>query len=344
MLLIDGSEGEGGGQMLRTSLGLALVTGQPVRIENIRARRAKPGLMRQHLTAVNAAAAVSGAAVDGAVIGSTQVTLRPGAVRAGEYGFRVGTAGSATLVLQTVLPALLLAGGRSSLVLEGGTHNPLAPSFDFLDRAFLPLLRRMGAAVTAQLDRAGFYPAGGGRFRVEIEPGSPLHGFEIVERGALVNYGARAVVAGLSKRIADRELRVIGTRLGWGRERLHCEVIETAEGQGNVVSIELESDAVTEVFTGFGEKGVSAESVAEGVAAEATQYLDAGVPVGPHLADQLLLPLALAGGGTFRSLAPSAHARTQADVIRRFLGVETRMCAVSDRAWQFEVVRGAVRA
>jgi RNA 3'-terminal phosphate cyclase (ATP) len=344
MLMLDGSEGEGGGQMLRTSLGLSLVTGQPLQMVNIRAGREKPGLMRQHLTAVQAAATVSGGTVDGAAIGSKQLTFRPGSARAGEYTFRVGTAGSATLVLQTVLPALMLASGKSSLLLEGGTHNPAAPPFDFLDRAFLPLLRRMGVTVSATLEKPGFYPAGGGRFRVDIQPSSKLEGIELIERGALRRYGAKAMLACLPGDIAQRELRAIGERMGWGREHLHSEVVENADGPGNVVSIELESENVTEIFTGFGERGVPAESVAEAVAADAEAYIAAGVPVGCHLADQLLLPLALAGSGVFRSLAPTSHAKTQAEVIRKFVGVETRMHAISDGAWQFEVGRGATRA
>src|SRR6478752_4247267 len=142
-LLINGAQGEGGGQIVRSSLALALVTGKSVTIENIRAGREKPGLMRQHLTAVQAAATVCGGVVKGAEIGSRSLIFEPRPVRAGEYQFSVGTAGSATLVLQTVLPALLIADGPSELVLEGGTHNQWAPPFDFLARVFLPLINRM---------------------------------------------------------------------------------------------------------------------------------------------------------------------------------------------------------
>lgn len=337
MLTIDGSKGEGGGQMLRTALALSLVTKEPVRMVNIRAGRSKPGLMRQHLTAVQAAATVSGGAVEGAAVGASEITFRPGSTRGSDYSFSVGTAGSATLVLQTILPALITATGKSTLVLEGGTHNPQSPPFDFLAGAFLPTLRRMGPVVQASLEKPGFYPAGGGRFGVTIEPSAKLTGFELSERGALRSYGARAVVASLPKSIADREVHIVGQRLNWERRWLRSETVEKAEGPGNVVIIELESENVTEVFTGFGERGVSAESVADGVATEALAYLEAGVPVGTHLADQLLLPLALAGGGMFRSMQPSSHARTQAEVIHMFLGTETRMTPVSKTVWQFEV-------
>jgi RNA 3'-terminal phosphate cyclase (ATP) len=156
MLTIDGSLGKGGGQILRTALALATVTGKPFRIEKIRAGRPKPGLLRQHLTAVKAAATISDAIVTGAELGSGALTFTPGHLRAGEFAFAVGTAGSATLVLQTILPALLTAPAPSTLVLEGGTHNPAAPPFDFLVKSFLPLINRMGPTVTAELERPGF--------------------------------------------------------------------------------------------------------------------------------------------------------------------------------------------
>lgn len=323
--------------MLRTSLALSLITGQPFRMVNVRARRSKPGLMRQHLTAVQAATAVSNAEVSGAAVGSTELTFRPGKTRGGAYSFSVGTAGSATLVLQTVLPALMIAGERSTLELEGGTHNPHAPPVDFLARAFLPLIGRMGPRVEAVLEKPGFYPAGGGRFHVTITPSTALRRMELVERGELRSHVAWAVVASLPKAIADRELRVIAERLRWDRRHLRSEVVPNAQGPGNVVIIEVESHNVTEVFTSFGERGVPAERVAENAAGEAAEYLVSGAPVGVHLADQLLLPFALAGGGVFRTLKPSLHAQTQAEVIRTFLGTETRMQEISERVWQVEV-------
>src|SRR5262245_17441877 len=183
VLHIDGSHGEGGGQIVRTSLALAIVTGRSVAIDNIRAGRKEPGLKRQHLTAVNAAAEICGGRVTGAAVGSRAVTLEPGPVRPGNYRFNVGSAGSATLVLQTVLPALLIADGPSSLMLEGGTHNPWSPPFDFLQRVYLPLVERMGPRVIARLERPGFYPKGGGRFLVSVQPSAVLRGFDLLERG-----------------------------------------------------------------------------------------------------------------------------------------------------------------
>jgi RNA 3'-terminal phosphate cyclase (ATP) len=343
MRTIDGSQGEGGGQVLRTSLALSLVTGEPFRMLNVRARRAKPGLMRQHLTAVEAAQAVSEAQVTGASPGGREISFRPGRVQGGSYFFSVGTAGSATLVLQTILPALFLAEKPSHLILEGGTHNPKAPPFDFLARAFLPVVARMGPRVDALLERPGFFPAGGGRMRVDVVPARALERIDLLERGAIRSRRAKAVVAALPVSIAEREVAVLAERLGWDRSLLRTETIRNPRGPGNVVLVEVESENVTEVFTAFGERGVPAETVAGRAASETLEYLEAGVPVGAHLADQILLPFALAGGGAYRTLAPTLHTRTQAEILRVFLGSETRMTETGENDWRVEIGSGAVR-
>lgn len=324
MLRIDGSEGEGGGQVLRTSLALSMVTGTPVRIDKIRARRAKPGLMRQHLTAVLAAAKVSQAQVEGAEVGSTSLSFTPGTVTPGEYRFAVGTAGSVTLVLQTVLPALLTCSGPSTLSLEGGTHNPLAPPFEFLDRAFLPLVRRMGPRAKATLERPGFYPAGGGRFSVTVEPAPSLAGFELLERGEIRRRQGTVILSRLPPGIADREVQQLAQGTGWDPSCFEIREVH-AMGPGNAVLLELESEAVTEIFSSIGEIGVRAETVADRAVQEMRHYLKAGVPVGEHLADQLLLLLALAGSGTFMTVPLSLHAMTQIELIPRFLDVKIQV-------------------
>ena len=319
-ITIDGSEGEGGGQMLRTALALSLATGRAFRIEKIRAKRSKPGLLRQHLTAVGAAAAVGAARVTGDDPGSQNLSFAPSAVRAGDYHWTVGTAGSATLVLQSVLPALLTAKTSSRLTLEGGTHNPHAPPFDFLASTFVPILRRMGASVEVRLEQHGFYPAGGGRFTVVIEPGPALGRLSLLERGD-VRIHARALVAMLHEAIARRELTVVRERLGLDHSAARVETVRASTGPGNVVLIVIESPTVTEVVTGFGEKGVPAETIAGDACDAAQAYLAADVPVGSHLADQLLIPMALGGGGAFRTVTPSSHTVTNAGVIRRFIDV-----------------------
>ncbi len=338
-ILIDGSFGEGGGQIVRSSLALALVTGRPFTIENLRARRSRPGLMRQHLTAVKAAAEVGQARVEGAEIGSSRLVFEPGDVRPGEYDFRIGSAGSTTLVTQTVLPALLHLHGPSVLHLEGGTHNPFAPPYDFLEKTYLPLVARMGPKIKSKLRRYGFYPAGGGEFSVSLQPTATLDRLELMERGELQQRRVRALVANLPRHIAERECATIAQESGWDAECFAVEEVPAA-GPGNVVLIELEFSNVTEVFAGIGEKGVKAEAVAARVWGEARAYLDSGVPVGEHLADQLLLPLGLSawqnqGGGRYRTGPLTQHAHTHIEVLQMFLGVrisieqEGETCVVS---------------
>jgi RNA 3'-terminal phosphate cyclase (ATP) len=275
LLEIDGSQGEGGGQILRTSL--SLTTGRPVRIFNIRAGRRKPGLLRQHLTALQAATEIGNAEVRGDALHSRDVTFIPQGVAAGTYHFSVGTAGSAMLVLQTVMPVLMQADARSSMTIEGGTHNPFAPPFEFLDRCVLPLLNRLGSRISATLERPGFHPAGGGRARVDIEPSATTQKLELFERGELGAIRAMAVVSRLPRHIAESELATLAKRLDL-RDDQKTIVEETrAIGSGNVVSVEIESANVTERITGFGERGVSAERVAAGVAREVKAYLAADV-------------------------------------------------------------------
>jgi RNA 3'-terminal phosphate cyclase (ATP) len=279
-------------------------------------------LLRQHLTAVQAAAAVGRAAVEGDTAGSLALTFAPAGVHPGEYAFSVGTAGSATLVLQTILPPLLLAGGRTTIALEGGTHNPSAPPFDYLERVFLPIVNRLGPRVEAVLERYGFYPAGGGRFTVTIDPSPKLARLELCDRGEIVGRRLRALVANLPRHIGEREVATARGLLNWSEESACVEMVTNTSGPGNVMLVEIESAHVTEICTGFGETGTPAEAVADRAAREARQYLAAEVPVGCHLADQLMPILALGGGGSFRTLTLSGHAMTNADVVRQFLNVE----------------------
>jgi len=323
MIVIDGAAGEGGGQVLRTSLALAMITGRPFRIENIRAGRPRPGLMRQHLTAVMAAAEICGGTTFGAEPKSTTLEFVPSCIRGGDYRFTIGTAGSTILVLQTILLPLLWAGEPSRLVLEGGTHNPHAPSFAFLQQAFLPQLARMGAEVSATLVRPGFYPAGGGRIEVAVTPRAgglqPLH---VPARGDLRRAHAEALVVNLPGSIGERELAVVGSRLQWPAENLALRTDKLGEGPGNVLTLFLEFATLTQVLVAFGEQGIAAEAVATRAAKVASRLLaQEAAAVEPHLADQLLLPMALAGGGSFTTLALTRHATTNIDIIRRFLDV-----------------------
>lgn len=338
MLVLDGSHGEGGGQILRSALGLALVTGTPFRIENIRAGRPRPGLMRQHVAACEAAAALGGCAIEEAVVGARTLTFRPRGVHGGQYRFAVETAGSATLVLQTVLPALLLATAPSHLILEGGTHNPSAPPFDFLARVFLPLVNRLGPHVSAVLERPGFYPAGGGRFVVDIQPAKALRPLSVDLRGPVRARHLRAVVANLARSIGERELDRVATRLGWSDVPMTVEERRDSAGPGNVVMAEVECAHATELFTAFGQKGMPAEAVADELADEVESYLASEAPVGPHLSDQLLVPLALAGGGGFVTGPLTPHALSQIALIPHFLDRRFDVQPLALRQWRVTVV------
>lgn len=319
MIVIDGAEGEGGGQVVRNALALSLVTGEPFRITNIRGGREKPGLMRQHLTAVEAACAIGGGECEGAAVRATEIVFRPGAVRAGDYRFAVGTAGSTGLVLQTVLMPLLTADGPSRLTIEGGTHNMMAPPFEFIARAFLPILNRMGARVEARLVRHGFYPRGGGRIEIDVTPAA-LAQIDCLDRGERRAVSAVAMVAGLPFDIAKRELATVGKYLSWPEEAFAVLQLPEELGPGNALMLEASFDHVTEIVTGFGKLGVAAESLAKTAAQRMAGYLASPAFAGPYLADQLLLPFALAGGGAFTTVKPSQHARTAADIIARFTG------------------------
>ena len=329
MLTIDGHQGEGGGQVLRSSLALSLVTGRPFIINRIRAGRKKPGLLRQHLTAVLAAAAIGGAEVEGAALGSGRLVFKPGQVRPGDYRFHVGTAGSTTLVLQSVLPALLLAERESNLVLEGGTHNPFAPPVDFLQHAYLPLVGRLGPRVEARLIRPGFYPQGGGEFTVHVQPVPQFGRLELLDRGAVTARRVCVLLAHLPRHIAERECRTIAQQAGWEGAVFTIDEVKGSHGPGNAVMIELEAEHVSEVFTAFGRIGVRAEDVAREALRQAEEYLAANVPVGKHLADQLMLPLGIAAylgsGGAFRTLDLSLHATTHLEILREFLEIEAQV-------------------
>lgn len=320
MLEIDGSQGEGGGQVLRTSLALSLLTGQPFTLTKIRAGRKKPGLRRQHLVAVEAAARVGAARVEGASEGSRALSFEPAGVQPGVYELDIGTAGSTTLVLQTIVPALLTASGPSRVSVRGGTHNPLAPPWEFLERVWLPLVERLGPRARGRLLRHGFYPAGGGQVEVELEPAARLSPFELLERGPVEEREARAIVSSLPVDVAKRELAVVRERLGWPPDALQPVKVEDPRGPGNALVLRVRCARATEVVSVCGERGLPAEEVAERAVRELLRWHAADVPVGEHLCDQLLLLLALAGGGRFRTLDPlSGHATTQAALIPRFL-------------------------
>ncbi len=315
---IDGSQGEGGGQVLRTSLTLSMCTGRDIVVKNIRAGRQRPGLLRQRLTALNAAREICNADVAGDEIGSQQIEFSPGEISPGSYEFKIGTAGSTTLLAQTILPALARAGNASTIAMEGGTHNGMAPSVDFIERCFVPLLAKRGLEVASQLDTHGFYPNGGGRWEIVVKPCRRLRKLELTARGEIVDQCAVVKSANIDANIAERELARIQKKLRWSDRELRDEKV-TSPGPGNIVSIRLAYRNVTEIFESVGVLGVPAERVAGRAIASAKRYLTADYPVGAFLADQLIVPMVLGDGGTFLTGPLSEHTRTNIAVIEQIL-------------------------
>ena len=317
ILSISGESG--GGQLLRSSLSLALVTGRAFRMTNIRGKRPKPGLMRQHLTCVKAAAEVCGAEVEGAEMGSTELVFTPGKIAAGDYRFAIGSGGSTTLVLQTLLPALLHAEASSTLRIEGGTHNPMAPPFEFIEQCFLPVLWSMGVKASVALERPGFMQAGGGVLTAQISPIKKWKKITLTERGEELGLFGMVLNAHLPRSIVEREIAAAN-----GVLRLPIEATEAADsaGPGNAIMLGARFANVCEITTGIAQMGRSAEAVATGAAKSLRGYLASSAPVGAHLADQLLLPMALAGGGMFHTLSITEHTRTNMALIEQFLPVK----------------------
>ncbi len=320
ILQISGESG--GGQLLRSSLSLALVTGRAFRMTNIRGKRPKPGLMRQHLTCVKAAAEVCGAEVEGADLGSTELVFTPSKIAAGDYRFAIGSGGSTTLVLQTLLPALLHAEASSTLRIEGGTHNPMAPPFEFIEKCFLPVLWSMGAAAEVKLERPGFMQAGGGVLHSKIWPMKAWKPLKLLERGGSGAFFGLVRHAHLNRDIAAREIVTAATILDWEVHLIDLQYAPNSDGPGNAIMLGAQYENVCEISTGIAQLGKSAEAVATAAAKGLRGYLASSAPVGVHLADQLLLPMALAGGGIFHTLSITDHTRTNMALIEQFLPVK----------------------
>lgn len=342
-ITIDGSEGEGGGQVLRSSLSLSAITGKPVRIEAVRGGRKKPGLLRQHLTAFKAAAEICGASMEGAELGSSEIAFHPGAIKSGDYEYAIGSAGSAMLVAQTVLPILSFADGPSMVTIHGGTHNDWAPTFDYFDQAFLPQFRKMGGRAKAEILKHGFYPAGGGTVKLHVEPASEPKALALTDRGARIDQRAIVLLSNLKQDIGARELKAIMRDMSLEPEKGDIQIVDSP-GPGNAASLFLEHENVTEVFIGLGKHGVRAEAIGKAVASAAKEYITSAhntgggeTAVGEYLADQLLLPMALLGGGVFTATEISQHTHTNMDIIRAFLPVTFKITQNGRKCWTVEV-------
>ena len=298
MIEVDGSFGEGGGQILRTALSLSCLFQKPFRIFNIRKNRKKPGLMPQHLTGVRAAQLISRAEVQGDLAGSMELFFSPGEVKGGSFFFDIGTAGSTMLVLQTLVPAIIFSGGKTTLTLVGGTHVPFSPSFHYVREVFLPCLKKTGVEITLSVESYGFYPKGGGRIRAELFPVKEVMPLRIMDRGKMLRVKGISGVGNLPLSIAERQRSAALERLrSHGidyTQQMDIELMEVpSPGQGTFIFLKAESEHSIAGFTALGERDKRAEAVGEEVAMELIQYLGTDTAFDPHLADQIVLYLCL---------------------------------------------------
>ncbi|MBD2435685.1 RNA 3'-terminal phosphate cyclase [Nostoc sp. FACHB-110] len=327
MIDIDGSFGEGGGQVLRTCLSLAAITGEPIRITAIRAGRKRPGLAAQHLTAVRAAAKICHAQIQGDALGSMTLEFTPTIpVQAGNYTFDVsevqegGSAGAITLVLQTILLPLALAQGDSHVTLRGGTHVIFSPTMTYIEQVYLPMLKRMGINASVKLGAWGWYPQGGGEVKMQVSGGSQLCGIDLLERGDLQQVRGLAVVTDLPAHIPQRMANRAENLLRTAGLKVSIQALREksiAAGAGIFLTAEYKHSLTG--FGGFGRWRMSSEKVAEIACEQLLKFHHAGAPVDEHLGDQLILPATLASEESQYKVANvSSHLTTNATVIEKF--------------------------
>jgi RNA 3'-phosphate cyclase len=324
---IDGSQGEGGGQILRSALALSIVTGKAMRIHRIRVRRSKPGLRAQHLKSLEAAAQISAAAVDGAHLGSSSITFEPTELRPGNYRFEIGTAGATSLVLQTIYLPLSFADRPSKLSIIGGTHVRWSPCYQYLDWQWARYLTRCGYRLDLSLDRAGFFPQGGGCLQVSIHPVGEISSLRLMERGDLRDIRGVSIACNLPQHVSERQRKQALGRL----KTLGCGVeieIDTmsAFNKGSILCLLAEFENGRACYFGLGERGLPAERVADHAVDQLLAFIESDSCVDQYLADQLLLPLAFAEGASeFRTSQISQHLLTNANVIRAFTSTKIEL-------------------
>jgi RNA 3'-phosphate cyclase len=326
MLELDGSFGEGGGQILRTALSLSACLKVPFRIARIRLNRKKPGLMPQHLMGVRAVAEICGADVTGAGPGSTELTFRPGEVKAGSYQFDIGTAGATSLLLQALLPPLIFSGGASGLLLTGGTHVPMSPPFDYIERVFTPALNRTGIAIKVSIQRHGFYPKGGGRILAEISPAQRTDcrkAADFTTQPEVRSVRGVSAVSNLPLSIAERQRTAAERVIAAAGFHVSIKVISVESfGAGTFIFLEPEGIDCLAGFSSIGQRGKRAETVGEEAAKAFLEYAGAHACLEAHLADQIALYLAMNGGiSRFTTACVTQHLLTNLWVIEKFLGI-----------------------
>lgn len=322
MIEIDGGLGEGGGQILRSALSLSALLGKPFRMFDIRRNRQRPGLMPQHLACVRAMATVSNARVHGDEIGSLELVFKPSGIRAGDYAFDIGTAGSTSLLLQCLLPALIFSPGRSSLTLSGGTHVPFSPPFQFVSEVFLPMLSRIGIQVRASISRYGFYPRGGGRISVVAEHCHAITSLRAVKRDEIHSLRIISGVANLPAAIAERQRDAVVRGLSPLLEVKTETLSVPSFGKGTFLTLIAETSDTVAGFTALGERGKKAELVGEEAARAFEAYQRSGASLDRHLSDQIVLYLSLSREeSSFSTAEVTNHLLTNLEVIRAFTAI-----------------------
>jgi RNA 3'-phosphate cyclase len=322
MIELDGSEGEGGGQILRSALALAILTGRPFKLINIRANRSKPGLQPQHLMCVRAADTISNGNYKGGSVGSAVLYFEPGPVKPGKYTFSIGTAGATSLVLHTIyLPLALRCDQPSEIIIAGGTHNQHAPCYHFLETTWAAYMRRLGITIELEMIRPGFYPRGGGEIRAIIHPASRMNGLTLTSCPELTTAGGFSAYAGLPESVGRKQARRLSARLKSQGVESHIPMEEwEAANPGTVAAIIFRQAPVPPLFFGLGERGKPAEAVADEAADEAIAFRATKCPVDPHSADQLLLPLAFSQDASeFRTSEITRHLTTNIETVRKFV-------------------------
>ncbi len=337
MIEINGAQGEGGGQILRTSLTLSALTKSPVHIHHIRANRRQPGLRPQHLAAVNAIASLTAAKVSGAHLNSDELTLTPTTLHSGRYRFEISTAGSLTLVLQTIFLPLNFSGGTSTVTLTGGTHVPWSPIFHYLEEQWLPVLRSLGFRGSLTLQKAGFYPQGGGEVGAKILTAQDLQAFSCMTRGTLTRLRGLSGVANLDETIAKRQKHQALRRLYPICKDAKIKTLALpSPGKGTFIQLTAEfTNGAHTCYSALGAPGKPAERVADEAVDLLLAFLETDGCVDQYLADQLLLPLSMINGtSSFRTSSVTQHLLTNAHVIKQFLPVDIEIDgALNEPGW-----------
>ncbi len=340
---IDGAYGEGGGQVLRTALALSAILGKPFTIHHIRSKRKNPGLQAQHLKAIEAIVKITGAETEGVQFGSQRITFLPKRILHGDYHVEVKTAGSITLILQAILFPLCFAKGNSCLTLIGGTHVPWSPPFHYLTEVLFPILREMGISISVILEKWGFYPKGGGKALLAIQPISELKPIPLIDRGPLIKIYGLSAVSNLPHHIAERQRTQALKRIQKGLNidaEINLLLHAPSIGQGSFLFLLAKFQNVLAGFSSLGERGKPAERVADEAVNELREYMDAEGCLDPHLADQMVPFLALTPGkSSFTTTKVTDHLVTNLWVASRFLGFEFHQSGDIGQPGRIEMIK-----